>query len=64
MHILSTISQLADLPMYKELVRLFTTKEVFHFGDLEAQLKNEFRDLSFDAKETSLMLSTFHRWAV
>jgi len=61
MHILSTISQLADLPMYKELVRLFTTKEVFHFGDLEAQLKNEFRDLSFDAKETSLMLSTFHR---
>jgi len=61
MHILSTISQLADLPMYKELVRLFTTKEVFHFGDLEAQLKEEFGDLSFDVKETSLMLSTFHR---
>jgi len=62
MHILSKIPQLADLPMYKELVRLFTTTEVFHFADLESQLRTELEGLkSFDAKEVELMLSTFHR---
>uniref|UniRef100_A0A7S2BW76 PCI domain-containing protein n=1 Tax=Haptolina brevifila TaxID=156173 RepID=A0A7S2BW76_9EUKA len=62
MHILSKIPQLADLAMYKELVRLFITKEVFHFADLESQLRTEIEALgSFDAKETDLMLTTFHR---
>jgi 26S proteasome regulatory subunit N5 len=62
MHILSKIPQLADLPMYKELVRLFITKEVFHFADLESQLRAEIEALKgFDAKETDLMLTTFHR---
>merc|ERR1719152_15760 len=38
MHGLAKITQLAELPMYKELVRLFTTKEVFAFGEVKAAL--------------------------
>ena len=32
LHILGGIAQLAELPMYKELVRLFTTQEIFHLA--------------------------------
>ena len=62
MHCLAKIPQLAELPMYKELVRLFTTKEVFAFGEVKAALQTELEKLgSFDAKEVELMLSTFHK---
>jgi 26S proteasome regulatory subunit N5 len=62
MHGLAKIPQLAELPMYKELVRLFTTKEVFAFGEVKAALQTELEKLgTFDAKEVELMLSTFHK---
>ena len=55
------IKQLAALPMHKELVRLFTTEEIFHFGELKEALKAEVHGLRFDEKEVDLMLTTFHR---
>mmetsp|Transcript_30634 Transcript_30634/g.79550 ORF Transcript_30634/g.79550 Transcript_30634/m.79550 type:complete len:442 (-) Transcript_30634:384-1709(-) len=62
MHGLAAISQLAELPMYKELVRLFTTQEVFNYGEVKGALQTELEKLgSFDAKELELMLTTFHR---
>jgi len=62
MHALSRISQLADLPMYKELVRLFNTQEVFTFGEVKAALQAELEKLGdFLAAEVTLMLTTFHR---
>ena len=63
LHVLNGIKYLADLPMYKELVRLFTTQEIFHFGELKEALSAELSGsaLSFDAKEVELMLTTFHR---
>jgi len=62
MHVLSKITQLAELPMYKELVRLFTTQEVFNFGEVKAALQAELEALGdFPAKEVELMLSTFHK---
>jgi len=59
--VVSEIKQLADLPMYKELVRLFTTQEIFHFGELKEALKAELQGLGFDEKEVDLMLMTCHR---
>merc|ERR1740138_460392 len=41
MRVLNGIKQLADLPMYKELVRLFITQEIFYFGELKAALSAE-----------------------
>ena len=35
MHSLAAIKLLAELPMYKELVRLFNTREIFHYADME-----------------------------
>ena len=62
MHSLSEISELAALPMYAELVRLFNTKEVFHFGEVQVALKAELEAFGdFDTKEVELMLTTFHR---
>merc|ERR1719198_1289431 len=62
MHALSRISQLADLPMYKELARLFNTQEVFTFGEVKAALQAELEKLGdFLAAEVTLMLTTFHR---
>jgi len=63
LHVLAKIKHLADLPMYKELVRLFTTQEIFHFGELRDALAAELAgaSLGFDAAEVELMLSTFHR---
>ena len=56
------IKQLAALPMYKELVRLFTTEEIFHFGELKDALAAELAGsaLGFGAAEVELMLTTFH----
>ena len=62
MHGLSKIAQLAELPMYKELVRLFTTQEIFNFGEVKAALQVELEKFgSYDGAEVELMLSTFHR---
>ena len=62
LHVLKGIKQLAELPMYKELVRLFTTKEIFHFGELKDALAAELAGsaLGFGAAEVELMLTTFH----
>ena len=62
-HILAAIKPLADLPMYKELVRLFTTKELFHFGELHDALQAELQSpaFGFDKAEVTLMLTTFHK---
>ena len=61
LHLLNAISFLETLPMYKELVRLFTTKEIFHYNELKAALKTELDAAGdFDAKEVELMLTTFH----
>jgi hypothetical protein len=53
----------ADLPMYKELVRLFTTTEIFHFGELREALQAELvgEAFAFSPDEVELMLKTFHR---
>ena len=62
LHTISKISHLTGLPMYKELTRLFTTQEIFQFGELKAALTTELQSAAFgfDAKEVELMLSTFH----
>jgi len=63
LHVLAAIKQLADLPMYKELVRLFTTTEIFHFGELREALQAELvgEAFAFSPDEVELMLKTFHR---
>lgn len=62
MHTLSRIKNLGELPMYKELTRLFTTRELFHFGELREALKTEIASFGeFDATEADLMLTTFHK---
>jgi len=61
LHILNGIKHLETLPMFKELVRLFTTQEIFHYNELKESLKNELSSYAdFDAKEVELMLTTFH----
>ena len=54
------IKHLETLPMHKELVRLFTTQEIFQFNELKDALKTELVADSFDATAIELMLSTFH----
>ena len=62
LHVLAAIKHLADLPMYKELVRLFTTKEIFHYGELAEPLKAALvGEQGFKADEVELMLTTFHK---
>ena len=62
LHVLAAIKHLADLPMYKELVRLFTTKEIFHYGELAEPLKAALLgEQGFKADEVELMLTTFHK---
>jgi 26S proteasome regulatory subunit N5 len=47
--------------MYKELVRLFTTMEIFHFAELRVTLKSELASLGgFDDAFLEKMLTTFH----
>ena len=60
LHLLNAIKHLATLPMHKELVRLFTTQEIFHFNELKEALKGELATDGFEAKEVELMLETFH----
>jgi len=62
MHALGEIKLLAELPMYKELVRLFNTREIFHYADMQPSLKAELEaSVDFDAPEVTLMLETFHK---
>jgi len=61
LHLLNGIKHLETLPMFKELVRLFTTQEIFHYNELKDALKTELATFpDFDAKEVELMLTTFH----
>ena len=39
LHILNGIKHLETLPMFKELVRLFTTQEIFHYNELKASAR-------------------------
>ena len=63
LHILGGIAQLAELPMYKELVRLFTTQEIFHFTELSEPLKAELTALGgdFPTSKADKMLEVFHK---
>jgi len=49
---------------YKELLKLFITKEIFHFAELEAKLRAELGELGelgeFPPEEVTLMLETLH----
>lgn len=47
--------------MYKDLLKLFITKEIFHYIDLAAPIKAELEAFGeFDAEEVKLMLETLH----
>lgn len=62
MHSLARLkSKLEKLPMYKQLLQLFITKEIFHFADCKPGLLAElaaFGDI--DVAEQELMLETMH----
>lgn len=64
MRALSKEKALLDLPLYKELLKLFITKEIFHFAELEAKLRAELGELGelgeFPPEEVTLMLETLH----
>ena len=64
LHILKGIKHLSsELPLYKELVRLFTTTEIFHFAELAPSLKTELQGFGadFPASEIDSTLETFHK---
>merc|ERR1712216_1078896 len=47
--------------MFKQLLKLFITKEIFHFAELQAGLESELALFSeLDAEERKLMLETMH----
>jgi 26S proteasome regulatory subunit N5 len=61
MNLLATQTKLEQLPMYKQLLKLFITKEIFHFTELRAGLEAElalFPELANE--ERTLMLDTMH----
>jgi|TARA_B100000524_G_scaffold214802_1_gene112713 26S proteasome regulatory subunit N5 len=62
MHALAKLkSQLEKLPMYKQLLQLFITKEIFHFADCKPGLQAELAAFGhIDAAEQELMLETMH----
>ena len=58
---LATEKKLEQLPMFKQLLKLFITKEIFHFAELKAGLEAElalFAELTDE--ERKLMLETMH----
>ena len=58
---LATEKKLEQLPMFKQLLKLFITKEIFHFAELQAGLESELALFSeLDAEERKLMLETMH----
>jgi len=62
MHILSSEKMLHDLPMYRQLLTLFITKELFHFNDLKEGLTVELATFDNLAQsEQELMLETMHK---
>merc|ERR1719198_2320570 len=51
-----------QMVMYKQLLTLFITKEIFHFGDLRDGLASEFAKIDgLDEAEQQLMLETMHQ---
>lgn len=53
--------RLAKLPLFKQLLKFFITKELFHFSDLKAGLLAELVAMGeFSEAETTLMLDTLH----
>lgn len=62
MRTLSAEKMLSELPLYGEVLKLFITKEIFHFRDLERKLKEELASFGseFDTAETKTMLATLH----
>ena len=61
MHSMTKITQLGELPIYKELVRFFTTQEVFHYNQIHSALKDELNGFgNFDSKEIEVMLQPVH----
>jgi len=61
MHNLDQEKGLAKLPLFKQLLKFFITKELFHFSDLKAGLLAELVAMGeFSEAETTLMLDTLH----
>jgi len=61
MHILDGEKGLAKLPLFKQLLKFFITKELFHFADLKPALQAELVAMGeFSEKEIALMLETLH----
>jgi len=61
MHTLEQEKGLAKTPLFKQLLKFFITKELFHFDDLKAGLVAELQALKeFPEKEITLMLDTLH----
>mmetsp|Transcript_4642 Transcript_4642/g.7740 ORF Transcript_4642/g.7740 Transcript_4642/m.7740 type:complete len:443 (+) Transcript_4642:44-1372(+) len=61
MHALALETALTRVPLFKQLLKFFTTKELFHFADLRAALEAELIGMGeFDEVERTLMLETLH----
>lgn len=62
MHTLSTEKMLSKLPMYESLLKLFITKEIFHYADVQAGIAAEIAAFGdFGEEEQALMLKTLHQ---
>lgn len=61
MHMLSAEKMLQELPMYKQLLTLFITKELFHFADVRDGLAKELASIpQLPEEEQAHMLKTMH----
>ena len=61
MHILAKEMMLPKLPMYDSLLKLFITKEIFHFADVQPGIAAELAAFGdFSDEEQALMLKTLH----
>lgn len=61
MHVLSAEKMLQELPMYKHLLTLFITKELFHFADVRDGLAKELASIAeLPEQEQAHMLETMH----
>lgn len=57
----AALLRLAKLPLFKQLLKLFITKELFHFSDLKPSLQAELVAMGeFSEKELTLVLDTLH----
>lgn len=58
---MAALLRLAKLPLFKQLLKLFITKELFHFSDLKPSLQAELVAMGeFSEKELTLVLDTLH----